>query len=198
MATFESKNFKLEIEQCEGYNPREDDNITKMVCFNRRYNLGDKHDYRHENYNNFSELKDDIIKNENVAIIEPLYLYDHSGITISTTPFNCRWDSGQVGFVFITKESIRQNYGIKNVTKKYIEKSKEILKGEVKTYDDYITGNVYCYHLEADGTDDSCSGFLGDVKDNGIFEYIPNECLIELYPQIKSEYGKIEYIESLL
>ena len=26
-------------------NPREDDNFGKMICFHRRYNLGDHHNY---------------------------------------------------------------------------------------------------------------------------------------------------------
>ena len=49
-----------------------------------------------------------------------------------------------------------------------------------------------------DNSTDSCSGFIGDVKENDIFEYIENECLVELYPQIKKEYGMIEYIEKLV
>ena len=31
-----------------------------------------------------------------VAIVQPLYLYDHGGITMNTTGFSCSWDSGQV------------------------------------------------------------------------------------------------------
>ena len=33
-------------------------------------------------------------------VILPLYLFDHSGITMNTTGFNCRWDSGVVGWVY--------------------------------------------------------------------------------------------------
>lgn len=40
----------------------------------------------------------------------PLWLYDHSGITIScgarTYPYNDRWDSGQVGWIIADKETI--------------------------------------------------------------------------------------------
>ena len=34
----------------------------------------------------------------------PLYLYDHSGITMNTTGFSCPWDSGQVGWIYAFKE----------------------------------------------------------------------------------------------
>jgi len=37
-------------------------------------------------------------------IMLPLYLYDHSGITMSTGKFSCPWDSGQVGWIYCTIE----------------------------------------------------------------------------------------------
>jgi len=104
--------YKIIID-CEDYpeNPREWGNLTKMICFHRRYNLGDKHNYRHDDYNNWDEMKKDIMKRENVGVILPLYLYDHSGITISTTPFNCPFDSGQIGFIYIRKDTLFKNVG---------------------------------------------------------------------------------------
>lgn len=37
-------------------------------------------------------------------IILPLYLYDHGGITMSTGPFSCPWDSGQLGWIYALKQ----------------------------------------------------------------------------------------------
>lgn len=169
-------NRVLRIEQ-DGWadDPRSWDNMTKLICFHKRYNLGDKHTYSHQDYDGWDEMRDAIIKNEDVAIIEPLYLYDHSGITISTKPFGCRWDSGQVGFVIVTKQAIRDGYNIKRVTKEYKDKAHEVLLGEVDTYDKYISGEVYSFTIEdCDGNvEDSCSGFYGyDIKDNGILDYL--------------------------
>jgi len=90
----------------------------------------------------------------------PLYLYDHSGITMKTTPFMCPWDSGQVGFIYATKEDIRKNFQCKKVTKKLLEQTEEILRGEVETYYHYITGEVYGFNV--DGID-SCGGYFGEV-----------------------------------
>jgi hypothetical protein len=150
-----------------------------MVCFHSRYNLGDKHDYKHSNYRGWSEMANAIIKNEKVGVILPLYLYDHSGITISTGRFSCPWDSGQIGFIFISKEKIRKEYGWKNLTKARLEKIEEYLKGEVKTYDQYLTGDVYGYRITDTDTEeevDSCWGFYGEVycmtEATGIVEYM--------------------------
>jgi hypothetical protein len=115
--------------------PREWDNLGTMVCFHGRYNLGDKH-----SYDKRSELKNDIMENENVHTILPLYLYDHSGITISTSPFGCKWDTTQVGFIFVSKEKVKSE-GIDET------RVEEYLENEVKTYDQYLRGDVYGYEI---------------------------------------------------
>jgi len=152
MKRYEYKGFVINIKEDE--NPRdprtEFDNITKMACWHSRYSLGDKsvnQDFPKKNYNTAEEMKADIIKREHPAIILPLYLYDHSGITISTSPFSCPWDSGQVGFVWITKEQAKRDLLIKYFTKKNLARVEECLKVDVRTYDDYLTGSVYGYEI---------------------------------------------------
>jgi len=138
--------------------PREWENFGTMVCFHRRYDLGDKHSMTVE------EAKE-LVQREDVISL-PLYLYDHSGITMNTTGFSCPWDSGQVGFIYVTKEKVRKEYGKKAVSQKLRAKVLECLRGEVQTYDDFITGNVYGYVVESkDGKHvDSCWGFFGDYN----------------------------------
>ena len=169
-------NKTLEVTQDEyPNNPRHDDNLSTMICFHNRYSLGDKHTYKHQDYSGWAEMEKAIIKNEKTAIILPLYLYDHSGITISTTPFSCKWDSGQIGFVFISKDKVKNNYGVKRVTKKEIEKATKNILAEVETYDLYLRGEVYGYTLinENGEIEDSCWGFFGsDIETNGILDNI--------------------------
>lgn len=143
--------------------PREWDNISTIVCFHTRYNLGDKHDYKSSNYNSWLEIKNDIIKNEDIAIISPLYLLVHSGISISTGDFGDRWDSGQVGWIFVSKETIRKNEKCKKVTKKLLEEYQKYLEGEVEIYDQYLTGDIYGFKVfDKDGEEiDSCWGYYG-------------------------------------
>ena len=165
METYKLNNGKtLEVTQDEyPNNPRHDDNLSTMICFHGRYSLGDKHTYKHQDYSGWAEMEKAIIKNEKPAIILPLYLYDHSGITISTTPFSCKWDSGQIGFVFISKDKVKNDYGVKRVTKKEIEKVTKVLLAELETYDLYMRGEVYGYTLinENGEIEDSCFGYYG-------------------------------------
>ena len=164
-------------------NPREWDNLSKMICFHSRYSLGDKHDYSSKDYTSWDAMKQGILKKEkDVAVILPLYLYDHSGITMKTTPFGCRWDSGQVGFVIVTRKAIRDNWMKKRVTKELIKRAEELALGEVNTYDQYISGDTYRFEYLVDGeVKDSVGEFYGsNYQENGILDYIEDNELKEL------------------
>lgn len=204
----ESKNWSLEIETEQNpQNPRSTDytdcNVTKMVCFHKNYNLGDEHNYKKSDYESWNKLQKAIEKNEKVAAIKALYLYDHSGITIATTPFSCPWDSGQIGFIYVTKEKALSELtvGKKYVTEKVIDKAVEAINSEVKTFDQYINGEVYCFGTEnkLNGDLDSCCGFYGsDIWTNGIADNVTAECIVDLYPQLKIEFGENKDIEAII
>lgn len=137
-------------------NPREDfDNFGTMVCWHRRYSLGDDQPSATP-----TEYENILPKG---SVVLPLYLYDHSGITMKTTPFSCPWDSGQVGFIYVTPEKIREEYSVKRITKKIIEKCKAVLVSEVATYDSYISGEVYLVVEKDENGEvvDSCGGYYG-------------------------------------
>lgn len=88
-------------------------------------------------------------------VILPLYLYDHSGITMNTTGFDCLWDSGQVGYIYASKAKAEaEGLGVS---------LEEFLKSEVETYDQYLTGDVWGYSIEDEHGNhiDSCWGFYG-------------------------------------
>ena len=121
-------------------NPRNWDNLGTMVCFHKRYDLGDTTDYRSENYDAWGDLRNDIEENEGEVTILPLYLYDHGGITIRTSPFGCQFDSGQVGFIYVSKDKIE---------KEGIDESKviEYLENEVETYDKFLRGECFGYKV---------------------------------------------------
>ena len=130
-------------------NPREDDNLGIMLCAHGRYDLGDEQ-LDSNQFDGWDEVEA-WLRKQGAVVILPLYLYDHGGLTISTSPFSCRWDSGQVGFIYATAQDIRENYGIKRVTQKYIEKATKLLEGEVKDYDHYLIGDLYMAELVVNG-----------------------------------------------
>lgn len=142
-------------DECD--NPREWDNLGVMVTWHGRYTLGDEQP-RLEPADWAADLK----RKHPRAVILQLFLYDHSGITISTEPFSCSWDSGQIGYIYTTLERARDlGHDWKRLTKARREALKDMLRGEVKTYDQYIRGDIYRFTIENEDGEilDSCGGF---------------------------------------
>jgi len=140
-------------------NPRTEwDNLGTMTCFHGRYQLGDKHTMSQD------ELRA-IVEREDVISL-PLYLYDHSGITMSTGPFSCPWDSGQVGYIWAEKKSLLCELCTEE---NWRQKAEEWLQSEVDTYDHYLTGRVYGFTIESAAGDvlESCWGYYGDPEESG-------------------------------
>ena len=166
--------------------PREWGNLGKMYCWHRRYDLGDKHKYA-----NPAEMHEDI---DRPAEILPVYLYDHSGLTISTTRFSCPWDSGQVGEIVMSHKLFIAETGYATDEEKKTgvlgeeskKKCREMLVNEVAVYDQFLRGDVYGFIVEkrehCDTCDhdeweevNSCWGFYGTDFDNGMAEHIDKE-----------------------
>lgn len=194
----EGNEYTLTVEY-EDYaeSPREWDNVCKMICWHRNYDLGDQHNYDdsdefmsdilyricgmnpddYESLSTRDKLK--LIFESGQIVIKPINLYDHSGITVSTSnsyPYNDRWDSCCVGFIYITKKKIfddglclcekdengnivfiehKHSNGQSTYSAKTIQTTEENWKDvanhyiecEMGTYDQYVRGEVYWYKL---------------------------------------------------
>jgi hypothetical protein len=187
--TIEYKGFDIRLYPDENaQNPRDWDNIGTMVCFHREYTLGDEdHGLTKDMFGSWQDLRAHLIKEEKAVIILPLYLYDHSGLRMKVGSFagllpqgHAEFDSGQVGFIYITRKTIKKEMArprrmkkgqinpdlqeIKHVSKKDRERIITSLKGEVNTYDKYLSGDVWGYVVEdPEGYigEESCWGYFG-------------------------------------
>jgi len=200
--TIQYKGYTIKIEQ-EEYpcNPREEfDNLGTLVAFHKRYDLSDgKHlsdgtKLKSADFNGWDAMIAHVDKVEGGIISLPVYMYDHSGITINTTGFNhCdsqQWDWGQLGFIYISKKRAREEYSWKVLNKARIEKLYEYLRSEIETYDAYLTGNVYRYTIELPNgeEDDSCGGYYGfDHEKSGLMEAAKNAVDCAITHRLKTE-----------
>lgn len=167
----EYKGYNIEILPDEHPDdPRNWDNLGTMLCFHGSYRLGDKTDLSHKDFNGWNEIYDYLVKEKNAVVILPLYLYDHSGISMKVGSFSgllpqghAEFDSGQVGFIYIEKEKALKEFSKKAITKAFKEKLAKLLQGEVETYNQYLTGDVYGFKVTKNGNEfDACWGFFGD------------------------------------
>ena len=168
----------------EPFSPRDADPFSTWVCWHSRYTLGDSHTY--------ARPQDFLAAiTPRVALIFPLYLYDHSGLTVSLASFAGRaphasWDSQQVGFAYVLKSTVRQEYKISRITPRIYEKVRRCVEAEVQEYNQYLHGDIYGFLVEAKtvcdhdtvhyDTVDSAWGFYGDDwAANGLAAYLSEE-----------------------
>jgi len=148
-----------------GYNPLEDwDQFGTVYHYHPRYKLGTR-----------ISREDALPK----GVRLPLFLFDHSGLHVSTSPFGDPWDSGQVGWIVANEEKVKEEFGCKRITPTIRRKVIAILQSQVKTLDAVLSGSVYgfkllapqkpdCPHCGAEqgrAVTDSCWGFIGDLDE---------------------------------
>lgn len=160
------KEHEIEIKYDESpESPREWDNLCEIHYHSDSYTLGDT------NWRNDIEGYEAMLKEakRNRDIIIPMYVYIHSGVALSLSSFHgklaqghAEFDSGRAGTVIIRRKAILENWGGKIVTKKLREKAYRVAEGEIETFTQYASGEVYGYVIDED--EDSCWGFYS-VKD---------------------------------
>jgi hypothetical protein len=109
--------------------------------------------------------------------------YEHGGITIfelgkGGPGTNCPWDSGQIGYIYTTPERSNEIMG-KDATEQQV---REALQSEIKTWDQYMRGEVYGVVVKGpDGEErESCWGMYG-------FEYAKEEAARMLAAEIEND-----------
>jgi hypothetical protein len=182
--------------------PRDWDNIGTIAYKSSTYNLGEekisdpidwlqlklnlsdsqmrnillKNDLKVYYCNEMKDLLQQRFFKEYIAL--PVYLYDHSGQSISTSPFSCNWDSEPLGYIYCTKQKAIKEYGNKKMTSQVREKTLKYMQGEIEIFNQYLQGDAYYFEVQdEEGNElDSCGGFFGtDWEDNGILDHINYE-----------------------
>lgn len=112
-------------------------------------------------------------------IMMPLFLMDHSSLAMRTESFHDPWDSGQVGWIYVSKEDALKEFGAEKMTGAVRHKAEELLKSEVAVYDSYLRGECYGFELYKNGElSDSCWGFMGDLDEacREMASFLPEGC----------------------
>ena len=194
-------------------NPREWDNLGTFVSFDRNTSAAD------ETHNDprqvLIELVDQCVLGfeqhllekdevpslstlmelaEDHYVIMPVCKYEHGGVAYSTSSYSCPWDSGQIGFIYVAKDTLREQYGWNRITSKRMKQVKAWLSAEIETFSNWANGTVYgftLYYHDAEvgytegDEQESCGGFyytwapetLWELMECGIAEHLPQACL---------------------
>ena len=155
------KGFTIKIHQDEDVsNPFTDcDGEPDFISWHRRYDFTFNKKFKNMDRDDFLALA----KKEGYIVL-PLYMYEHSGRAFSTVAFSCPWDSGQLGYVFWTREKVEEGQGKgydMEANRTFLEKQ---LVSAVQMLEDWAEGNCYGYVVEREDGEEvgSCWGYLGD------------------------------------
>lgn len=121
------------------------------------------------------ELLAEFAKERGYPIVAPLYCYRHGLVALSLTPYACKWDSAQVGFVVVSNHDLVEYGFVKDgatPTSDDIALALEGVKKDLALYQDYLNGDVYrvvVENVESGEQVESCGSVYGDpdqiVKD---------------------------------
>ena len=122
------------------------------------------------------------LKKSDIAIAYPVTKYEHGEISLQLG-YESGWDYTVSGFVYVTKETLRKEYGVTRITKSVIARAESCLQDELDTLTRWLNGHCYGWQIKEyaitdDGLDceevdtlDACWGYfdkeqaLCDMKD---------------------------------
>jgi len=153
---FELRGYTVKIEPDNDATPPDDWNDRDFIATTRNRYF-EKKGPNGEDASEVDENREELEKDYHIF---PLYMYQHSGTALSLTPFSCPWDSGQVGFLLVSKNDLPE--GLEN-------KQAECI---IEQWNQYLSGDIWGYIIEdGDGGEiDSCWGFYG-------FDYCKEEAI---------------------
>lgn len=130
-------------------NPRKWENVGKIIASSKYLK---------------SECTSEYLKSSRVSL--PVYVLDHSGISVSTSPYNSRWDSGLIGYICVTDDDAREKLLGKDEEVPLAEirkRAEAVLQGEVETLDQYMSGEMYYFTVEDENgvVVDNCEELYG-------------------------------------
>ncbi len=164
-----------------------------------------------------SQMADELSVSEKLMLIDetgevamlPISMYEHSGISIwlgSTDGHpDARWDCSSIGFAYVEKSTAEKEMPQRILTDEQKNDWKKwayaMMGAEMKTYDQFVSGEVYGYIIEdEDGEEASdellcgCWGYYGDQGKKDMIEEAKGEIDSYLEKKTKTRENNINAI----
>lgn len=145
----EVENIKVTVDYDENAeSPRTyyDNHVGVIVAWHRVYNLGDVN-VDDDDFNTKTDILKKVSQGESILSL-PVYIYEQSGIIMGIATFEFKQGSIQIGWIFTTKEKIRQSYEVKRVTKNMLERAREDMIAEIEDFNSFVSGDVFTYTVQ--------------------------------------------------
>lgn len=135
------------------------------------------------------EMEDELDLCEKLQLIEesgevvmlPISMYEHSGITLwlgsKWSHYDAQWDCSSIGFAYVEKSTAKEE-GMLDPGEEYDHDWKKwayaMMEAEMKTYDQYVRGEVYGYMVEDEDGEKASDALL-----SGCWGYYEKDYMLE-------------------
>ena len=176
----EPRRLNVVLDTC-GYDesPRDWSNLGTLLGYHKNYELCEVEELK--GYRNKKRFVDDATEYVNNieaegGFVNSLFCYEHSNIKFSLKQFNCMFDSGVVGYVFVTKEKLDAE-GLS--VSKDLNRIIEIVENELVIWNKFLNGEVWRIIDNLGELD--CGGYydfdqaMDEIVEAGLSEFIDEE-----------------------
>ena len=152
-----------------GCDPRDRTCVSVMWFFHRgrHSGLGDPKHVTADDFEGWEDMQRALREDYDALFITPVSMYEHGGRSLSLGVTH-GWDSGQLGYMWTTKERLAETVGA-DATEAVV---REAYEAELKEYNCWIEGDCWGFQRVEDGqerNEGGCWGFLGnDDKESGL------------------------------
>jgi hypothetical protein len=177
----------VDIEDCP-FHPRTDsDNLGVLSMTHKRYKFPNEARIDFNQFMSWDEVRKEL--DQTYGLIFPVYIHEHGEVAFSIEPFNCSWDSGQVGYICFDSEDLSRT----------LSSPEKIAKQELQEYEYFVNGECYrAVIYEGAYMDkeeiDSFDNYFGSPSESGILFDI-RSALIRVYGEEAAD--KFDFLEVL-
>lgn len=172
-------------------NPMKDwDTFSTILHWSAKYTLGREIERGMAEGDVRAFVENDL--DEKPLLVIPLYMMEHGNVQLSLGDFRDKWDSGQVGWVVVTRESAdAMGYGTLpdgQHTEQQMKDIRSSVEREIQQYSSYLNGDVYQYIVTPSDEPDVHNGGYFTIEDAVVaakesitqdLAFDPDKCLAE-------------------
>lgn len=106
------------------------------------------------------------------VVAQSISMYEHSGIELWLGSYDwhvdAQWDCSSIGFAYIEKSTAEREMPNRKLidgnNEDWKQWSCKVMEAEMEVYDQYASGNVFCFVVNDENGDvlDSCGGYYGE------------------------------------
>lgn len=103
--------------------------------------------------------------------------YSHGSVKYYLGETGCQWDSSIIGFIYLTKQQVRELYSVKSITKKTIDEVLSRFEDELKDYTSWANGELLALQVTGKADDSFYARYDSIRNEDDLVDETANELI---------------------